>query len=168
MKSRINILFFLLALSGVTLPYEISIAQSLNLGFPIIYPLVRPRLSSTFGPRKHPILKAHRHHGGVDLAAPEKSHVRAVTSGVVVFAGTYGGYGKLVTVQHAGDKYSLYGHLSEFLVNVGDRVQPGQLLGRVGHTGAATGPHLHFEWRESGKSIDPLKIFPSLAAEAQG
>ena len=134
----------------------------------IIFPLLFPKLSSKYGSRLHPIKKIVKHHGGVDLAAPEKSHVRAIMAGRVVFAGTLPGYGKIVTVEHSSGEYSLYGHLSEILLGVGTKVDAGTLIGRVGSTGSATGPHLHFEWRENGKLIDPLKKFPSLASDPVG
>ncbi len=135
---------------------------------PIVFPLMAPRISSKYGPRKHPIRKAQRHHNGIDLAAPRNAHVRAVTGGVVVFADTYSGFGKLVTIRHPNGYVSLYGHLRDIRVETGERVAAGEIIGRVGSTGLATGPHLHFEWRRNGKSIDPLKVFPDLAAEADG
>ena len=134
----------------------------------VVFPLMAPRLSSHFGLRHHPIYRSIRHHEGVDLAAPLKSHVRVVADGIVIFADTYGGYGKLVTVRHKNGYVSLYGHLSEIRVNPGQKVDAGDIIGRVGQTGHATGPHLHFEWRCNGQAIDPLKVFPSLIAEAEG
>lgn len=134
----------------------------------IVFPLVAPKLSSDFGVRRHPIFRTVRHHSGVDLQAPENSHVRTVAAGRVIFAGKHGSYGKLVTVLHEGGYTSLYGHLSEFRVNVGAIVTAGEIVGRVGSSGAATGPHLHFEWRRNGEAIDPLTVFPSLAGQAEG
>ena len=118
--------------------------------------------------RVHPIRKFSAKHQGVDLAVPENSHVRAIMGGRVVFADRYAGFGKLVTIDHGKNRISVYGHLSELLVHVGERITAGALLGRVGSTGTATGPHLHFEWKVNGKALDPLKIFPSLAATAEG
>lgn len=134
----------------------------------IVFPLLAPKLSSAYGPRNHPIKKIRKHHSGVDLAAPEKSHVRSIRTGRVVFAGDLPGYGKTVTVKHDDTKVSLYGHLSKISVQIGQEVNAGAVLGLVGSTGAATGPHLHFEWRENGKPLDPLKVFPSLAEEPLG
>lgn len=127
-----------------------------------------PRLSSSYGTRIHPIQRIKRHHNGVDLAVPENSHVRVVASGRVIFADEYAGYGKLVTVEHRGGLISLYGHLSEIRVNPGEKVKAGEIIGRVGSTGAATGPHLHFEIRKNGTPIDPLKVFPDLTLDAEG
>lgn len=134
----------------------------------IVFPLLAPRLSSGYGIRNHPIKKVIKHHNGVDLAAPEKSHVRAIASGMVVFAGELRGYGKVVTIKHPDDYISLYGHLSSIDVEVGQVISSGTLVGRVGSTGHVTGPHLHFEWRKGGKSINPLKVFPALAIEPVG
>lgn len=134
----------------------------------IVFPILTPRVSSGFGFRVHPIRGYSAKHQGIDLAVPENSHVRAIMAGRVVFADRYAGFGKLVTVDHGKGRTSLYGHLSEILVNVGEKIPAGALLGRVGSTGMATGPHLHFEWRIQGKSVDPMKVFPSLASDADG
>jgi murein DD-endopeptidase MepM/ murein hydrolase activator NlpD len=152
-------------------PYFVNEVQAdtlFHVGSQIVFPVLAPRLSSQFGTRTHPVKKLVRHHGGVDLAAPMRSHVRAITAGKVVFAGEYAGYGKLVTIKHDGMRTSLYGHLSEINVNIGQKVNAGDIIGRVGSTGISTGPHLHFEWREDGKALDPLTIFPSLATPAAG
>lgn len=134
----------------------------------IVFPIIAPRLSSQFGTRVHPIRKFSSKHQGVDLAAPANSHVRAILEGRVVFAGPYAGYGNLVTIDHGKGFASLYGHLGEITVEVGQRLPAGTLIGRVGSSGMATGPHLHFEWRKDGKALDPLKVFPSLAEVSDG
>ena len=136
--------------------------------FALVFPVIAPRLSSQFGNRIHPVRKFSRFHQGVDLAAPEASHVRAVLPGRVVFAGPHAGYGNLVTIDHGKGYASLYAHLSQIKVRIGAEVPAGALIGRVGSTGETTGPHLHFEWRKDGKSIDPLKVFPSLADVSDG
>lgn len=134
----------------------------------IVFPIIAPRVSSKFGRRIHPIRKFSLQHRGVDLAAPENSHVRSILAGRVVFAGTHAGYGKLVTIDHGKGYASLYAHLSEIKVEIGQEIAAGTLLGRVGSSGAATGPHLHFEWRRSGEALDPLRVFPSLAEISEG
>lgn len=134
----------------------------------IVFPIIAPRVSSHFGLRVHPIRKFSTKHQGVDLAAPENSHVRAILEGRVVFAGPYAGYGNLVTIDHGHGYVSLYGHLSEIKVVVGAKIPAGTLIGRVGSSGMATGPHLHFEWRKDGKAQDPLRVFPSLAEVSDG
>jgi murein DD-endopeptidase MepM/ murein hydrolase activator NlpD len=111
---------------------------------------VHARVTSGFGPR------GDRFHAGVDLAAPYGARVRAARSGVVGFAGRNDGYGKLVTVEHGDGVETRYAHLSRILVGPGTRVSTGTVVGRVGATGDATGPHLHFEVRYRGAALDPL------------
>lgn len=133
-----------------------------------VYPVVGPRLSSVFGNRKHPVKKMTRHHNGVDLAAPEGAGVRVIAEGRVVFADSYAGYGKLVVVQHADGKTSHYGHLSTIKARPGTKVLPGELIGLVGESGIATGPHLHFEIRQDGKPLDPEAYLPGLSETPEG
>lgn len=125
------------------------------------YPVVFSRISSTFSfARFHPILKRSRAHNGVDFAAPTGTPVRAVASGKVVFAAAKGGSGNMVRIQH-GDRYTTeYLHLSKIAAGIrkGIAVERGQVIGGVGMTGLATGPHLHFGFFENGKYVDPLKI----------
>jgi murein DD-endopeptidase MepM/ murein hydrolase activator NlpD len=102
-----------------------------------------------FGPR------GARFHTGVDLLAASGTVVRAAGSGVVSFAGSLDGYGELVVVQHVLGVSTYYAHLSRILVRTGQRVGTGSLLGRVGMTGHATGPHLHFEVRLRSAEVDP-------------
>jgi murein DD-endopeptidase MepM/ murein hydrolase activator NlpD len=159
--------FFPLVFLLLCLPAGSSWAQKQER-FAIVFPLIAPRVSSGFGQRIHPIRKFSMQHQGVDLAAPENSHVRAILPGTVVFAGKYAGYGNLVTIEHVRGYASMYAHLSEIKVQVGQHVEAGALIGRVGSTGLATGPHLHFEWRHNGRAMDPLKVFPALADVSQG
>jgi len=111
---------------------------------------VRAGITSGFGPR------GDRFHAGLDLDAPYGARVRAARSGVVGFAGWNDGYGNLVTVEHGNGVETRYGHLSRISVGPGTRVSMGTVLGRVGATGDATGPHLHFEVRYRGAALDPL------------
>jgi peptidoglycan hydrolase-like protein with peptidoglycan-binding domain len=118
----------------------------LSLAWPI-----RAGIGDRFGPR------GNRFHAGVDFPAGYGASVRAARSGRVVFAGwDGGGYGYLVTLRHGHRVRTLYGHLSSIAVRRGQRVSTGSLVGRVGSTGASTGPHLHFEVRVRGASVDPL------------
>lgn len=114
-------------------------------------------LTSRFGLRVHPLFGRRHFHTGVDIAAPRGTPVRAAEDGSVLYAGWYGGYGKLVVVDHGQGVSTLYGHLSVILVTAGQRVARNHLIGRVGSTGYSTGPHLHFEVRRNGKPIDPLR-----------
>ncbi|MBC7098002.1 M23 family metallopeptidase [Candidatus Bipolaricaulota bacterium] len=124
-----------------------------------IWPL-KGRLTSLFGPRTHPIYGTPDFHTGIDLAVPEGTQVHAAAPGTVTWAGTRGGYGLLVILDH-GDGYSTYyGHLSQIIVHVGQFVEVGQVIGFSGNTGLSTGPHLHFEIRNLGEPIDPLPLLP--------
>jgi murein DD-endopeptidase MepM/ murein hydrolase activator NlpD len=114
------------------------------------------RISSGFsGDRQHPVTGAHRPHTGIDIAAPHGTDVNATADGVVVFAGTKGGYGKTVDVDHGGGVVTRYAHLSDIDVKKNDKVQEGDQLGDVGSTGTSTGNHLHYEVRQNGTPVDP-------------
>ena len=133
-----------------------------------IYPLQDAYISSNFGMRTHPIKKLRRHHSGIDLAADSDAPIRAMTEGRVIYADPHGGYGKLVVIEHGNGLTSHYGHCNEVLVRPGQAVLAGQLIGRVGKTGTATGNHLHLEIRKDGKAQDPIKFFPALVKPAKG
>ncbi|AFZ57486.1 peptidoglycan DD-metalloendopeptidase family protein [Anabaena cylindrica FACHB-243] len=111
--------------------------------------------SSAFGWRIHPVLGYRRFHAGLDFAASYGSTIRAADSGIVIFAGWYGGYGKAVIIDHGKSLTTLYGHSSELYVTEGQSVQQGQAIASVGSTGLSTGPHLHFEVRRNGSPVDP-------------
>lgn len=122
-------------------------------------PLRFTRVSSSFSRgRFHPVLHVTRAHYGTDLAAGYGTPVRAIGFGTVVTAGTQGGYGKLVVVRHANGFTSYYGHLSKILVRSGQRVSQSDLVGLVGATGLATGPHLHYGIMKNGAWADPMRI----------
>lgn len=121
-------------------------------------PMEFSRVTSGFAMRFHPIHQTWRAHLGVDYGAPTGTPVRVVGDGVVDFSGVQNGYGNVIHVRHSGERVTVYAHLSRIDVNRGERVSQGQLIGAVGATGWATGPHLHFEFREKGVHVDPLKI----------
>ncbi|WP_298262199.1 peptidoglycan DD-metalloendopeptidase family protein [uncultured Litoreibacter sp.] len=123
-------------------------------------------LTSPFGPRFHPILKKVKVHHGVDWAAPTGTPILAAFAGRVSFAGNGGGYGNVIKIAHAGGRETRYAHLSKFspLGKVGSVVRAGDVIGFVGTTGRSTGPHLHFELRENGQSMDPFTAPPVGAA----
>lgn len=124
-------------------------------------PLKYTRVSSTFSQsRLHPILGIYRPHLGVDYAAPAGTPVRAVSDGRITYAGWEGGFGNYVKIQHNGTFISTYGHLQRFAdgIRTGMAVRQGQLLGYVGATGLATGPHLDFRLLKGGQFVDPLKV----------
>lgn len=97
-------------------------------------------------------------HPGVDLAAPEGTPVRAMTHGVVRFAGTQTGYGRVIWLDHGSGVVSLYAHLSRLEVETGARVRAGQTIGASGSTGDVTAPHLHFEILRWGRPVDPVPL----------
>jgi murein DD-endopeptidase MepM/ murein hydrolase activator NlpD len=123
-------------------------------------PLDGARLSSDFGMRMHPILGYSRMHQGVDFAAPEGTPIIAAGDGIVAIAGTNGGYGEYIRVQHTPQLATAYGHLSRYAEGVrpGARVRQGQIIGYVGSTGLATGPHLHYETLVNGVQVDPASV----------
>lgn len=124
-------------------------------------PVRYSRVSSTFSRHRwHPVLQIWRPHYGVDLASPMGTPIKAAADGVVKYVGWSNGYGKLVELNNVGAYSTRYGHMSRFAkgLHKGDRVRQGEVIGYVGETGEATGPHLHFEIRINGKPYDPLKV----------
>lgn len=119
-------------------------------------PLEFTRVSSGYGMRFHPVHGDRRAHLGVDFAAPTGTPVRSIGDGVVSFSGRQGGYGNVVFVQHRKGHVTVYAHLSRIDVQRGQRIGQGERVGAVGCTGTCTGPHLHFEFRDNGKHLDPL------------
>lgn len=126
-------------------------------------PLEFSRITSGFSAsRFHPVLQVWRAHKGIDYGAPMGTRVRSTADGVVTFAGWQNGYGKVVVVAHAGGHRTVYGHLQAFAPGLrqGVRVEQGEVIGMVGMTGLATGPHLHYEFHVNGIQADPLKRAP--------
>jgi murein DD-endopeptidase MepM/ murein hydrolase activator NlpD len=124
-------------------------------------PLEFTRVSSGFTEnRLHPVFRDWRAHKGVDYAAPSGTKVRTIGDGVIEFAGTQRGYGNVLVVKHNDRNSTLYAHLSEFAkeAKVGKKVLQGDVIGAVGQTGWATGPHLHFEFKIDGQPADPLNL----------
>ena len=134
--------------------------ESLRKAF-LLSPLTFSRVSSGFtNARFHPILKEWRAHKGIDYAAPTGTPVKATASGIVAFSGSQKGYGNLVVLKHNGKYETAYGHLSRFAsgMNKGKRISQGDVIGYVGSTGMATGPHLHYELRIDGVQRDPTNV----------
>ncbi len=134
--------------------------SSLERGF-LRHPVEFSRISSNFNPnRLHPIHNTVRPHNGVDLAAPTGTPVKSAAAGHVTFVGWKHGYGKVVEVRHDSKTETLYAHMSGFKANLkrGASVDKGATIGFVGMTGAATGPHLHYEFKVNGKPLDPVKV----------
>ncbi len=116
------------------------------------------RITSGFGVRNDPFTGRMQHHSGLDIAAKRGTRVFPMQDGEVTFSGWKGGYGRMVTVMHEDGLESTYGHNSENLVKVGDRVSAETPLALVGSTGRSTGPHIHFEVRKNGRAIDPVPL----------
>jgi murein DD-endopeptidase MepM/ murein hydrolase activator NlpD len=115
-------------------------------------------ITSAFGSRIHPILKVPKEHTGVDIGAPEGAEAVAVLGGRVIAVAALPAYGQIVVIDHGGRLATVYAHLSAVGVREGDRVERGEPVGRVGSTGAVTGPHLHFEVRQDGEPVDPGSV----------
>lgn len=120
--------------------------------------------TSPYGTRIHPIFKKQIFHSGVDIGAPYGANVKAANSGKVIFTGWYGGYGKVVIIDHGKvggvPTTTLYAHLSSYRVQKGSSVYRGQVIANIGTTGYSTGPHLHFEVRRNGATTNPFNYIP--------
>jgi len=124
-------------------------------------PVKFTRISSRFSlHRMHPILNRIRAHKGVDYAAPTGTPIRAAGDGKIIFRGRKGGYGRVIIIRHGSHYSTLYGHMSAFnrKVHLGSHVRQGQVIGYVGMSGLATGPHLHYEFRVNGVHRNPLTV----------
>lgn len=143
--------------------------RSLRQGF-LRSPLAFSRVTSSFGRRLHPIHKNWRSHNGVDFGAPRGTPVKATSDGVVEFAGRQNGYGNIVVLRHRGKFSTAYAHLNGFASGLrkGMSVDQGDLIGYVGSTGWATGPHLHYEVRIDNTPRDPMKVALPAADALEG
>lgn len=132
--------------------------QSLERQF-LKAPLQFRRISSGFNTRRrHPILRVNRPHHGTDYAAPRGTPVSSIGNGTVIFAGRKGGFGNCVEIRHDNTYSTLYGHLTRIKTRRGARVTQGQVIGTVGSTGLASGPHLHFQISKRGRWVDFLRL----------
>ncbi len=150
------------ALSG-----SIRRQQSNKKGISLSSKFMRPvsgRISSYYGKRRHPIFRTQSFHSGIDIAGRNWAPIKASNSGKVMYSGWYGGYGKVVIIEHGKYKLrhaskntsTLYAHLAKTVVKVGQVVKKGDIVGYEGSTGYSTGPHLHFEVRIDGKTTNPV------------
>ena len=140
--------------------YYTADGKSLRKAF-LRSPLEFSRVTSGFSTaRFHPVLKEVRAHKGIDYGAPTGTRVKATGDAVVEFAGRQGGYGNVIILRHQGRHETVYGHLSGFAAGIrkGSRVVQGDVIGYVGATGIATGPHLHYEFRVGGEHRNPLTV----------
>ena len=134
----------------------------------LLRPVDQGRLSAVYGVRQHPILKRRMMHLGLDWAAPRGTPVRAAGRGMVHALGPLGSYGRYLRIDHGGTIATAYAHLERFAPGLrpGHMVRQGDLIGYVGSSGRATGPHLHYELLIAGRQIDPLAFAPAAVAHA--
>jgi murein DD-endopeptidase MepM/ murein hydrolase activator NlpD len=129
-------------------------------------PVMSGYMSSGFGRRVDPFTGGEEFHEGIDFAAPEGTHIRAVAAGIVTWAGPRGGYGNMVQVDHGNGYATRYGHAYKVLVHVGETVNRGDALALVGDTGRSTGPHVHFEVLKNGHEVNPARFVALRAGSA--
>ena len=142
---------------NLTRQSQTTIVPSVDI--PLRYGPVDGYLSSGFGPRWG------RLHKGIDIAAPTGTEILALADGLVVRSGRANGYGNVVVIQHGYGQETLYAHMSQRSVRVGNRVTRGEKIGEVGSTGHATGPHVHLEIHINGIAVNPLQKTALLAAK---
>jgi murein DD-endopeptidase MepM/ murein hydrolase activator NlpD len=142
---------------------QLKLLESISLGHHIESasylsgrPIVKGWLSSYFGTRKDPFSGRPSMHRGLDFAGKEDDDIIATAAGVVSWAGDRFGYGKLIEINHGKGLKTRYGHNKKILINVGDVVSKGQVIGRMGSTGRSTGPHVHYEILHNNKQINPI------------
>ena len=129
-----------------------------NEVFPAGRPVEKGWISSYYGMRSDPFTGRPEFHKGMDFAGKQGSDIVAVGGGMVTWAGKRYGYGNMVEITHGNGYVTRYGHLEKIVVEVGQAVKKGQLIATLGSTGRSTGPHVHFEVIENGKTVNPLKF----------
>ena len=154
LKRTISMLVTIIMLIGLLPAVNVSAANESWL-----WPVEFYHVSSSYGNRTHPVTGVKKSfHTGIDIGnAPTGTNIYASKSGKVIKAGWNTAYGNMIIIDHGNDISTLYGHASKLLVSVGDYVKQGDIIAKVGSTGYSTGPHLHFEFRENGKSVNPGK-----------
>lgn len=133
-------------------------AKQILSSTPSVRPASSTRFTSGFGKRRDPIDGRLMMHKGLDIAGPVGSHIIAPADGVVIFAGTRGGYGRTLVIDHGYGYQTHFAHLNAFVASVGDRVSRGQHVAYMGSTGKSTGPHLHYEVRLFGQPVNPMRF----------
>ncbi len=130
------------------------------VGGQFMWPSNTTLVTSPYGYRIHPVTRKQRFHSGIDIGAPYGSSIYAANSGTVVVSGyNSGGYGNYVVISHGGGFSTLYAHCSSLLVSAGQQVTKGQVIAKCGSTGMSTGPHIHFEIQQGGKTTNPMAYF---------
>ena len=141
--------------SAFTTYLQQMMAQPAGPVLPSMLMPVSGAISSPFGERDNPMGQGTEFHPGIDIAAAQGTPIAAAAAGTVVAAGPDGGYGNAITIDDGNGLTTRYGHCSQIFAQVGERVAPGDVIGAVGMTGRATGPHLHVEVRQNDRPIDP-------------
>ena len=152
-----------------------SILRPAGVSIPSRMPVESASLTSGYGMRVHPVLGGRRAHKGIDLAQPTGTPVYATADGVVSKAEWFSSYGLYISLEHGAEIQTRYGHLSRLNVAAGQQIRKGDVIGYVGSTGRSTGPHLHYEVRIAGASVNPVPYLqadaatkPALVALAEG
>jgi len=135
---------------------DTGLTATLGVSVPSRQPLEKMSLSSSYGMRTHPITGRVARHNGIDIPAPYGTPIYATADGTVGRAQRLGGYGNYVEIEHGNAIETRYGHMSRFVVQSGQRVKKGDIIGYVGSTGRSTGNHLHYEVRIDGAPVNPL------------
>jgi len=125
---------------------------------PVSVPAAHAEITSTFGTRDDPFLRRPAFHSGIDFRAATGTPVHATGGGTVVSADRNGGYGNMVEIDHGNGITTRYAHLSRILVDEGERVEAGAVIGKAGSTGRSTGPHIHYEIRRNGNAVNPIRF----------
>lgn len=137
---------------------RVAMLREATRKMPFAKPVNGLRQTSGFGTRRDPFNGRRSLHNGIDFAGPRGTPILAPADGVVVFAGTQGGYGRAVKIRHANGFETFYAHLNRATVRVGQTVRRGQKIAELGNTGRSTGPHLHYEIHYNGRPVNPLKF----------
>ncbi|MGL6098119.1 MAG: peptidoglycan DD-metalloendopeptidase family protein, partial [Fusobacteriaceae bacterium] len=135
-----------------TVRENVKVVKTLNFKMPIKY----SGITSAYGTRFHPVLKRYIHHAGIDMRA-RYIDVKAPKEGKVKFSGYMNGYGRIIIITHDGGYETRYAHLNKAYVKKGDIVSSGEKIAQSGNSGRSTGPHLHFEIRKNGQTVDPMR-----------
>ena len=135
----------------------LAISKEALQNIPLKPPMQHYYVSSSYGPRKHPVTGKYRMHHGIDLAGTWQENITVSADGTVVFAGYHGSFGKVIRIKHNYGIMTTYGHLAKINVKRGDLVIEGQVIGKMGRTGKVKGAHLHYEISVNGKSQNPAK-----------
>lgn len=160
--TRIDVLYKKMYIQSLSFDTIIKLSKNkkeMLKRIPSIQPLRNYKFSSGFGYRIHPIYKTFKMHSGLDLTAPIGTKIYATGDGVVSESEYGRGYGKMVVINHGYSYQTVYGHMSKTLVQVGQKVSRGDVIGLVGNTGTSTGAHLHYEVRRNGMPVNPINYY---------